>query len=94
MEKPMKRNIRLIFVLLLFLPSLACGTFTPKSSIVGSGNIETQTIDVSGFDRVLLKGFGEVYIEQGPRESLSVQTDANIIPLLDKIGRASCRERV
>ncbi len=40
-------------------------------------------IDVSGFDRVLLEGFGDVYIEQGQSESLSVQTDANIIPLLD-----------
>jgi hypothetical protein len=37
-------------------------------------------IDVSGFDHVLLKGFGDVYFEQGQNESLSIQTDSNIIP--------------
>jgi Putative auto-transporter adhesin, head GIN domain len=78
----MKHNLSLILILLFFIPSLACGSFT-TNSVVGSGNIETQVIDVSGFDRVLLEGFGDVYVEQGQSESLSVQTDANIIPLLD-----------
>lgn len=78
----MKRNLPLILILLFFIPSLACGSFT-TNSVVGSGKIETQTIEVSGFDRVLLEGFGDVYIEQGQSESLSVQTDANIIPLLN-----------
>ena len=78
----MKRNLSLILILLFFIPSLACGSFT-TNSVVGSGNIETQMFDVSGFDRVLLEGFGDVYIEQGQSESLSVQTDANIIPLLN-----------
>src|SRR6185295_1660791 len=78
----MKHNLLLILILLFFIPSLACGSFT-TNSVVGSGNIETQVIDVSGFDRVLLEGFGDVYVEQGQSESLSVQTDANIIPLLD-----------
>ena len=78
----MKRNLLLILILLFFIPSLACGSLT-TNSVVGSGNIETQMIEVSGFDRVLLEGFGDVYIEQGRNESLSVQTDANLIPLLD-----------
>ena len=78
----MKRNLSLILILLFFIPSLACGAFTARPAI-GSGVIETQTIDISGFDRVLLEGFGNVYIEQGESEYLSVQTDSNIIPLLD-----------
>ena len=78
----MKRNLSFILILLFFIPSLACGSFTTKS-VIGSGNIETQTIDVSDFDRVLLEGFGDVYVEQGQSESLSVQTDSNIFPLLD-----------
>ena len=65
--------------LLFSIPSLACGSFT-TNSVVGSGHIETQMIDVSGFDHVLLEGFGDVYFEQGQNESLSIQTDSNIIP--------------
>jgi hypothetical protein len=52
-------------------------------SINGSGNLETQTFDVSNFDSVTLEGFGDVYIQQGEAESLSVQTDDNIMPYLD-----------
>jgi DUF4097 and DUF4098 domain-containing protein YvlB len=78
----MKLNFSLFLIVLLFLPSLACGSFT-TDSVVGSGDIVNQTIDVSNFDRVTLEGFGDVYIEQGQTESLSVQTDDNIISLLD-----------
>lgn len=78
----MKRNLSLFLFALLFLPSLACGSFT-TNSVRGSGEIVTQTFDVSNFERVSLEGFGSVFIEQGPTERLSVQTDENIIPLLD-----------
>jgi hypothetical protein len=78
----MKRNVYLFLVLLLFAPSLACGSFV-TNPIVGSGDIVNQTIDVSNFDRVSLEGFGDVYIEQGQTESLSIQTDDNILSFLD-----------
>jgi len=79
----MKRTFVSLFLIALFgLPALACGSFT-TGSVVGSGEIITQTIDVRDFDRVTLEGFGEVFIEQGRAESLSVQTDENILPLLD-----------
>jgi len=82
MEESMKCNLSLLLLILLFFaPSLACGTLTTKS-VAGSGNIETQTFDVNDFDRVLLEGFGDVYIGQGQSQGLSVQTDSNIIPLL------------
>jgi hypothetical protein len=78
----MKLTPSLFLIVLLFLPSLACGSFTPNS-VIGSGDIVTQTIDVSNFNRVALGGFGSVFITQGQTESLSVQTDDNLIPLLD-----------
>lgn len=78
----MKLPLSLFLIGLLFLPSLACGAFT-TNSVIGSGEIVTQTIDVSGFQRVTLEGFGDVFIEQGQTESLSVETDENILPLLD-----------
>ena len=78
----MKLPLSFFLIVLLFLPSLACGSFT-TNSVVGSGEIVTQTIDVSDFQRVTLDGFGDVFIEQGQTESLSVETDDNILPLLD-----------
>ncbi len=78
----MKHHLRIFLIILFFLPSLACGVLNTKS-VDGSGNLETQTIDVSNFDSVTLAGFGNVFIQQGEVQSLSVQTDDNILPLLD-----------
>jgi hypothetical protein len=78
----MKRNLSLILILLLFLPALACGSFT-RNFVKGSGDIVTKTFDASGFDRVILEGFGDVYVQQGQTENLSVQTDDNLMSLLD-----------
>lgn len=78
----MKPHLALFLSILFFIPSLACGSFT-TTSVVGSGNIVSQTLNVSSFDRVTLYGSGKVFIEQGQTESLSVETDDNIISLLD-----------
>jgi len=78
----MKYRLPLLLIVLFFLPSLACSTLIPQA-VNGSGNIETQTFNVSNFDSVRLDGFGDVYIEQGDKESLSVQTDDNLFQYLD-----------
>ena len=39
----------------------------------------SESRDVSGFDRVSLSGSGEVIITQSGEESLSVETDDNIM---------------
>lgn len=78
----MKRHLWLVTIVLLFLPSLACGSFT-ANSVTGSGDLVTQTVEVGHFDRVALEGFGTVFIEQGQTDSLSVQTDDNLLSLLD-----------
>ena len=49
----------------------------------GSGNIVTQSFDVSGFDQIELNTIGDVHIEQGDSESLTIETDDNILPLLE-----------
>jgi hypothetical protein len=78
----MKRYPFLLLIALFFLPSLACGVFSMNTTN-GSGNIITQTVDVSDFDSVSLEGSGEVHIEQGQTESLTIEGDDNILPLLD-----------
>lgn len=78
----MKPDIHLILIVLFFLPALACAAFNARS-VIGSGILETQTIKVRNFDSVTLAGFGNVFVQQGNFEDLTVQTDDNILPLLD-----------
>lgn len=77
----MKKYFCIILVVLLFMPSLACGTLAPNH-VQGSGKIVTQTEDVKNFESVSLEGSGNVYIQQGDSESLTVEADDNILPLL------------
>ena len=81
----MKHYLKILFIVLFLLPSLACVTFSINSTnfVQGSGKIVKQTVEVSNFDRVSLEGSGNVYIEQGQTESLTVEADDNILPLLD-----------
>ncbi len=48
----------------------------------GSGNLTTETREVSGFDRISLSGTGNLIITQGETESLSIEAEDNIV---DKI---------
>ena len=67
-------------VLFIFVTTMACGVAGLGRTIRGSGDIITEDRDVSGFDRVSLSGFGEVTVEVGDEESLTVTTDDNIMP--------------
>lgn len=71
-----------LVVLALLLANAACNVGFPRV-VRGSGNIATKSFDVSGFDQVELGMFGDVHIEQGDSESLTVETDDNILPLLE-----------
>ena len=50
------------------------------NAIAGSGKIVTEPRNVSGFSTVSLSGSGQVLIEQGGTESLTVTTDDNLLP--------------
>lgn len=49
----------------------------------GSGNIEKEEREVSGFDEVSFSGTGNLIITQGEEESLLVEADDNILPLIE-----------
>ena len=53
----------------------ACGA----SYVRGSGNVITEERAVSGFDGVNMAGYGEVIITQGDAESLTIETDENLM---------------
>lgn len=87
----MKNHFLKFLIILGFVPSLACGVFSNAllNTVEGSGTIVTETVDVSNFDRVSLDASGDVYIEQGDSESLTIEADDNILPLLDSRVRGS-----
>jgi len=82
----------LAFVLILStLIVSGCGTTTVPAAtptevaveapdvIVGSGNVVTEDRPVSDFNRVSLTSVGQVIITQGEGESLTVETDDNLM---------------
>jgi len=86
----MKTNrLALLFILTLIVAaSSACNVFPIVidnggfNMVNGSGDVITEEREVSGFDRITLSGFGQVNIEQGDEESLTVRTDDNIMPYI------------
>jgi hypothetical protein len=70
----------LVIVLLI---QLACtidvGDIGGGDFIRGSGTLITNSRSVSNFDHVDLSGSGEVYITQSGEESLTVETDDNVM---------------
>jgi hypothetical protein len=64
-------------VLLLFVALL---TVTACNAVIeGSGDLITETRKVSNFDRIDLSGSGEVIVTQGGSESLTIETDDNVM---------------
>jgi hypothetical protein len=65
------------------LALLAVGSVvTACSATAGSGQLATQSRQVSGFTSVELAGVGELSIDQTGTESLTVSAEDNLLPLL------------
>ncbi len=50
--------------------------------VVGSGNVITESRNVSGFEAVSFEGVARLVLEQSGTESLTITADDNILPLL------------
>jgi predicted small secreted protein len=51
--------------------------------ISGSGKLASETRNLSGFTSVTLAGIGNVYLTQGPAESIRIEAEDNLIPYFD-----------
>jgi hypothetical protein len=80
------RKIQILAALLLILATtLACSVSIPdvKLEIVtGSGKTASEERPVSAFTKVELNGVGSLKITQGEQESLNIEGDDNILPLI------------
>ena len=69
-------RIPLAGVLMLLPVMLAAGC------TVGSGKMTTETRDVTGFDEIVLLGSGDVIVTVTGTESLEIDAEDNVLPLL------------
>jgi len=65
----------------LIVTGLLLGACSAKV-VRGSRKYVTEAREVRGFDRVTLTGSGDVTLIQGERESLTVETDDNVMPYI------------
>lgn len=72
-------NLRYSLILALLAALVAGCSF---SIINGSGNIVSEDRAVSGFDAVTLTASGDLTLEQGETESLTIEADDNLLPYL------------
>jgi len=70
-----KKMLLLLSLVVVVLTITACST----RFIRGSGNLVTEARQVSNFDSIALSGSGEVIVTQDGSESLSVETDDNVM---------------
>ena len=57
-----------------------------QRSLRGSGDVITETRQVSNFTRIELDGSGDVEIVFGNKESITIEAEDNIMPLIETKG--------
>jgi len=78
-------TIRIVFILALMsmLAIFAVSCKWTVGFVRGSGNVETEERDVSDFHKIHLSGIGNLIITQGEEESLMIEADDNIMPIIE-----------
>jgi hypothetical protein len=84
-EMIMKLQTFQILAILAILPFLTegCIIVANGKTVRGSGSFVTEEREVSEFDKVHLKGSGNVFLNRGETQSLTIKTDDNIMPYIE-----------
>ena len=74
-------------IILLHQTALFCNCFSwlNPNSINGSGNVTVEFRDVKNFNKLNSNFIGSLEIQQGTNESLKIESDDNIIPLIQTV---------
>ena len=75
-------------VALLIATTAGC-EFDGDDTVRGSGEIATEVREVSGFSEVHLEGSGDVIVDVGKSESLTIAADDNLLELIATSGSGS-----
>jgi hypothetical protein len=78
------KKLSLVLVSVLSASFSGCinSNWSATPSVKGSGNVISETRKVSQFDRVAVSGSGQLSIVQGDQESLTIEADDNLLPLI------------
>ena len=80
----MKTTLRALFVAFLCATAIVAGcNGIGQPTIRGSGVVASETRDVAGFSQVSVSGSGIVLLEQTGAESLTVEAEDNLLPVLE-----------
>jgi hypothetical protein len=77
------KTISTVYFLLLFPAVIAFAGCEHLSGIDGNGNVKSEQRSVSSFDQISAGGAFDVYLTQGDSESVRVQADENLLPLIE-----------
>ncbi|MEX1348660.1 MAG: head GIN domain-containing protein [Desulfobacterales bacterium] len=75
-----------MFTFIAFMTA-GCIFIVNGKSTQGSGNIVTGEREVSEFNKIHLKGSGNVLMTLGEKQTLKIKTDDNIMPLIETVVR-------
>lgn len=78
---------RKVVVLVSFLLPAILALTACNAAVRGSGNLVSESREVSGFDRIDLSAAGDVIIVQGEGETLTIETDDNVMEHVEAVVR-------
>ncbi len=78
------KRISIVVLLIVSLALAGCGrvSFGNPAMVRGSGNVVRETRPVSGFTSIALTCAGDIQLTQGDADSLVIEAEDNILPLL------------
>jgi hypothetical protein len=79
----MKTSVLLFPAACALLSGCSDMNWSGHPAVKGSGKLASEVRPVSDFDRVLHSGSGHLSIVQGEQESLTIETDDNLLPLIE-----------
>ena len=79
-----KSTLPLLFLVVVLLTGCAI-PLPPVAGIASSGNVVSQEVDASGFDKVDISHAFEADIEQGDSFSVEVKIDDNLLEYLNAV---------
>lgn len=79
----MRRPILPVLAVALVAGAVAGCDLDDVAATEGSGDVVTETREVGGFQEIDVRGSGEVIVDVTGTESLTVEADDNILPLLE-----------
>ena len=82
-----KKFVLLSLLAILAISLTACNrvqvSFGGANAVVGSGKVVSETREVSGFTSVSVSGSGQAQITVGDSDSLVIEAEDNILPLIE-----------